>query len=56
MTKGSPIFIRQVKNGFILEPSTMFDHAGYSNDDIVVFNKMEDLNAFLVKHFDKSSK
>lgn len=55
MNKADPISIRQVRNGFIIEPHESFYHreasAGFSNDEVVVFNKMEDLNEFLVNHF-----
>ena len=56
MNLRAPISIRKVKNGYIIEPSPMRDptyaHSGLCNDEIVVFNKIEDLNYFLVKHFE----
>jgi hypothetical protein len=57
MKEREPIFIQQVGNGYIVEPSICHPDTarGMTAEDRLVFNHITDLTDWIIKHFQRES-
>jgi len=56
MNKNTPISIRSVNNGFIVEPVIYRTGEAIAESDIKVFSSMVSMNRFLEDHYEYRSK